>query len=372
MMDIAITGGPSVVDGRIAAPGPARLTLDATGLDILPGLIDVHGDAFERALSPRPGVMLPVAIALAETEAQLLAAGITTAYLAVTLSWEAGLRSRESYILIRDALAARPAGAVPDLKLHVRFEAHNLTCLDLLIADIAAGHVAMVSFNDHTPGIVSKLDNPAAAAKFMERAGQNFAAFAADASRAAAASPQAIEAGRRRLADAARKAGIPMASHDDDSLEVRATFRALGAQTSEFPMSVEVAQDAISRGEHTVMGAPNVVRGGSHLGWHGAEALVKLGFCSVLCSDYHYPSMLHAPYIIARNQTATFADAAALVTANPAKLAGLEDRGSLATGSRADIILVTPGPTPKLTATIAAGRLAYIAPEALPLVIIKS
>lgn len=367
MMDIAITGGPSVRDGRITAPAPGRLTFDAAGLDILPGLIDVHGDAFERAIAPRSGITMPMPIALAELEAQLLAAGITTAYLAITLSWEAGLRSRAMYEALRDAVLARPPASVPDLKLHIRFEAHNIDCIELAIADIKAGHIAMLSFNDHTPGILSKLGKPGALARLAERAGQSLEDFAADARRAGSFSSASVALGRAVLAEAARAAGIPMASHDDESIPEREIFRALGAAISEFPMKPEVAADAISRGEGTVMGAPNVVRGGSHIGWHGAEALVKQGLCSVLCSDYHYPSMLHAPYRIARNQSAAFDDAIALVTRNAAKISGLADRGDLAIGNRADIILTDPGPdraTPKVLATIANGRLAYLAPEA--------
>jgi alpha-D-ribose 1-methylphosphonate 5-triphosphate diphosphatase len=363
MRDIRISGGPAISGGAVAASIEApEIEIDAAGLDILPGLIDVHGDAFERAVSPRPGVTLPVEIALAELEAQLLAAGITTAFLAITLSWEPGLRSRATYEALRDAVRRRAAGAVPALRLHVRFEAHNLPDLELLLADIAAGHIGMVSFNDHTPGIVRKLGNPAAA-KYAERAGQSFEVFAAVARAAMEAAPAAVEAGRIRLAEAARQAGIPMASHDDPDVAARASFRALGAGISEFPITREAARDAVSHGEEVVMGAPNVVRGGSHLGWHGAEALVKEGLCTVLCSDYHYPSLLHAIYRIARNGSADFAAAAALVTRNAARLAWLPDRGDLAIGQRADIILVDPLPVPRLAMVIAGGALAYLAPE---------
>jgi alpha-D-ribose 1-methylphosphonate 5-triphosphate diphosphatase len=364
MPDIGILGGPSISGGAIMTSIDApEIEIDAAGLDILPGLIDVHGDAFERAVSPRPGVTFPVEIALAELEAQLLAAGITTAFLAITLSWEPGLRSRATYETLRDAVRARPAGAVPDLKLHVRFEAHDLPDLDLLLADIAAGHIGMVSFNDHTPGIVRKLGNPAAAAKFAERAGQSFEVFAAVARQAMEIAPAAVEAGRIRLAEAARKAKIPMASHDDPDVAARASFRALGAGISEFPITSEVARDAMSHREEVVMGAPNVVRGGSHLGWHGAEALVREGLCTVLCSDYHYPSLLQAIYRISRNGSAEFSEAAALVTGNAARLARLSDRGDLNPGQRADLILVDPLPVPRLAVVIAGGALAYLAPE---------
>ena len=365
MTDILIKGGPRITGGVIAAPGPAQVEIDASGLDILPGFIDVHGDAFERSIAARPGVYLPVGIALAELEAQLLAAGVTTAYLAITLSWEAGLRSGATYKMLRDAVLARPAGAVPDLKLHVRFEETNLDCLDMVVADIEAGHIKMLSFNNHTPSIMRKLGKPAAVAKMVERAGQTYEAFAADVQRSAAVTNEQIEAGRARLAAVARAAAIPMASHDDGSLEERDMFRAVGADISEFPTTVEVAKYAVANDEPTVMGAPNVVRGGSHTGWHGAEDLVKMGCCSVICSDYHYPSLLHAVYRLAGNKSTSFENAVALVTKNAARMARLNDRGDLTVGQRGDVLLVEPGPLPRIVATIANGILAYVAPDAL-------
>lgn len=362
--DLALTSGLTVVDGRFAAHHPtAKLTIDDTGLDCLPGLIDLHGDAFERALAPRPGVFLPVEVALAEVEAQLLAAGITTSYLAVTLSWEAGLRSVDTYKIIRDALIARGRKQAPDILLHVRFEAANLGALEMLLEDMAAGHVQMLSFNDHTPGILKKLSNPVAVSKFVDRTGQSYEAFCLAARQAGNVTPEQIAAAQQRLAGAARKGAIPMASHDDSSLEERAYFRQLGVAISEFPTSLDVALAASTAGEPTIMGAPNVVRGGSHIGWHGAEALIKQKACSVLCSDYHYPSMLQAVYRLVHNGSATMQEAKALVTVNAATAAGLMDRGELNPGNRADLLLVQPGIVPRLMATIANGRLAYLAPN---------
>jgi alpha-D-ribose 1-methylphosphonate 5-triphosphate diphosphatase len=367
---IQITGGPSICDGMIVTREQnAAIEIDSSGLDILPGLVDIHGDAFERALAPRPGVMIPLALAMAEFEAQLLAAGITTAFLAITLSWEAGLRSRATYEVLRDYVLARPAGSVPDLKLHIRFEAHNLACVDLAIADIAAGRVAMFSFNDHTPGMIRKLADPAATAKFADRAGQKISVFVDDANAVFAVPAERIEAGRELLAEACRKVGIPMASHDDSSIDQRDYFSGLGTNICEFPMTDIVAEAAMAQGAAVVMGAPNVVRGGSHVGWHGAEAMVKSGLCNVLCSDYHYHSMLNAAYKITRNGSATFHDAVNLVSLNPARAGHLVDRGSLDIGQRADVILVDPGDAerpPRIVMTIADGKIVYIAPDALP------
>ena len=351
-------------DGRIADRGDTDgLQLDAAGLLVLPGIVDVHGDAFERQLQPRPGVDFPVDIALAETERQLLANGITTAFHGVTLSWEPGLRSLPAWSALLDALdAARPNSAC-DMRVHLRWEAFNLDALEVATADIAAGRVHMLGLNDHTPGIVRKLTDPVATGKVSGRGPLAPAEFAALAHRVAARAPE-VPAARARIAAAARAAGLPIASHDDATVEERAAGRALGAAICEFPMAEAVGLAARDAGEFVVMGAPNVLRGGSHLGWASAARLAEAGICNVLASDYYYPALLQAAFVLAGRGVLTLAQSWALVAANPARAAGLADRGRIAAGLRADLALVAPGPLPRLVATIAGGRPVWLAPDA--------
>ena len=355
--------GLTLADGQIAAidaaPGPARQRFDATGLWVLPGIVDLHGDAFERQLQPRPGVDFPAPLALADTEAQLLANGITTAYLGVTLSWEPGLRSVATWHALRDALAVHRGAC--DLRVHLRWEAFNLDALDTALADIAAGLVALLAFNDHTPAILDRLGDPAAAAKYIERSGVSPAAFAALAARVAERGAE-VPAAQARLAQAARAAEIPMASHDDATLAERARFRALGARICEFPMAETVGEAARAAGEFVVMGSPNVLRGRSHLGWASAARLAEAGVCSVLTSDYFYPALARAALILAGRGVLDLERAWALVAATPAAAAGLADRGRIAAGLRADLVLLAPAGADRparLVATIAAGRLAW-------------
>lgn len=350
-------------DGRVAGldGAPGRRRIDAAGLLVLPGIVDLHGDAFERQLQPRPGVDFPTGLALRDTESQLLANGITTALHAVTLSWEPGLRSPESWRRLVDAIEAHRPGAACDMRVHMRWEAHNLDALDMALDDIEAGTVALLSFNDHTPSILRKLENPASAAKYSERAGMSVAAFRSVAERAAGHAAGVDEA-IARLAAAARRRGIPMASHDDDTVAARQRFRALGAGICEFPMAEPVGEAAREAGDAVVMGCPNVVRGGSHLGWASAAALAERDICTVLCSDYYYPAMAPAPLALAARGVLSLPQAWALVSANPAAAAGLDDRGVLEEGRRADVVLVDPaGPT--VVATLAAGRVGYMSAE---------
>ena len=111
------------------------------------------------------------------------------------------------------------------------------------------------------------------------------------------------------------------------------------------------------------MGSPNVLRGGSHLGWASAAAMAEAGLCRVLTSDYFYPAMVQAPFVLAARGVLDFAAAWALISANPAAAAGLTDRGNLAPGQRADLVLVEPGPLPRVVVTIANGQIAAATAE---------
>jgi alpha-D-ribose 1-methylphosphonate 5-triphosphate diphosphatase len=341
--------GPGVDDARC---------FDASGLLVLPGIVDIHGDAQERQLQPRPGIGIPMPLALRDSEAQLLAAGITTAFLGVTLSWEPGLRSLPAWRALLDALdEARPHLAA-DLRVHLRFEVDNLEAMPDALADIAAGRVHLLAFNDHTPSILKKLKDDVQAAKFAGRAGVDVATLRQLADAVAARRPDMPEA-RRELAEAASAAGLPMASHDDASTQDRETFRALGAGICEFPMAEDVAAAARAAGEAVVMGAPNVVRGGSHIGWAHAAPLAERGLVTVLASDYVWPAMMEAAFVLEGRGMLDLAAAWALISANPAEATGLTDRGTLADGRRGDVVVVDAARRAPV-ATFCAGRLAWV------------
>jgi alpha-D-ribose 1-methylphosphonate 5-triphosphate diphosphatase len=356
-----VRGDVALADGVVAeAPSKQAQRFDATGLFVLPGLVDIHGDAHERQVQPRPGVEVPHALALRDSAAQLLAAGITTAFLGVTLSWEPGLRGIEAWRATLAAVAAARAAAGVDLRIHCRFEADNLGALEEVLGDIAAGRVQLLAYNDHTPGIMKRLPDAKQVAKYAGRCGITPDAFRALAERAWSRRAD-VPAAQRRLAEAAQAAAIPVLSHDDSTPEMRAGFRALGARICEFPMAEDVAASARAAGEHVVMGAPNVVRGGSHLGWSAAAPMAERGLVTVLASDYVWPAMAEAAFVLAWRGVLDFAAAWALVSTNPAGAAGLDDRGRIAPGLRGDVVVLDPA-TRAPVATFAAGRLAWVSP----------
>jgi alpha-D-ribose 1-methylphosphonate 5-triphosphate diphosphatase len=373
MRDLAIIGGTVLLaacglqqadllvrDGLIGPfGGPGGLLLDATGLLVLPGIVDLHGDAFERQIQPRPGVNFPVGLALRDTESQLLANGITTAFHGVTLSWEPGLRSLDAWHAMTTALHA--GSWTCDMRVHLRWEAYNLEALDTAVAAIEAGHVHLVAFNDHTPSIVRKLKDPVEGAKYSGRAGMKMEAFRAMVD-AVASRADAVPAALDRIGAAAHAAGLPMASHDDHSIAARDGFRARGARICEFPIAEEVAAAAVAAGDFVAMGCPNVVRGGSHLGWASAATMAEAGICSVLTSDYYYPAMMRAAFVLAERGVLDLPRAWALIAENPARAAGLTDRGVIEAGKRADLVVVDPAAC-RAVATIAGGRVAHLTAE---------
>ncbi|WP_203074238.1 alpha-D-ribose 1-methylphosphonate 5-triphosphate diphosphatase [Falsiroseomonas ponticola] len=364
LRDGALAPGEVALAGGViaAAPRAGARRFDAGGLLVMPGLVDLHGDAHERQAQPRPGIGFPAALGMRDSAAQMLAAGITTACLGVTLSWEPGLRGIEAWRATLAAVEAARPRAGCDLRIHCRFEADNLDALEELLADMAAGRVQLLAFNDHTPGIVRRIADPAKAAAYAARAGVPAAEFIALAQRAAAMRPD-VPAARARLAAAARSLSIPMLSHDDATPAMRAEFRALGAAVCEFPMSEAVAEAARAEGEAVVMGAPNVVRGGSHMGWASAAPLAERGLVTVLASDYYWPAMLEAAFVLASRGVLDLAAAWALVSANPAAAAGLADRGRIAPGLRGDVVVVDAERRAPVAA-FAAGDLAWLAPGA--------
>jgi alpha-D-ribose 1-methylphosphonate 5-triphosphate diphosphatase len=326
----------------------------------LPGIIDLHGDAFERQIMPRPGVHFDLQLALAETDRQLVSNGISTAYHGVTYSWEPGLRGRDTLLRIMDAMAEAALFLSCDTRLHLRHETFNLDAETEILDWLAAGKIDLLAFNDHTPEIIRKLSRPSDAMTVLQRCGLELGALRELAERVNARSAE-VNPSIARLAAAAVAAGVPQASHDDPSPETRQWYQSMGCGISEFPKTRETAALARELGNHVLFGSPNVVRGGSHQASVSAAAMAKDGLCTVLTSDYYYPAMLPAAFRLSNDGVCSFAEAWAMVSCNPADAAGLEDRGSLAPGMRADILLVQAPQSrpPSVVAHLIGGQVVY-------------
>lgn len=375
----------TVADGRIVEIGgpPQGETVDAGGLILAPALIDVHGDAFERQLMPRPGVFFPTETALIDTDRQLAANGIATAYHAITLGWEPGLRDVERGRALMQAMRDLAPRLTVENRVQLRWETFAFEAVDVIAWALEGPLLPSVAFNDHTSMTMRAYDMPIQDRAFELSPDFTIASLDDERMKKRTAS-KAHRAGlseedyitllgqvweRRskvpdtiaRVARMARAAGAPMLSHDDTRAETRVFFRDLGAAVAEFPMVMEAAEAARAGGDPIVFGAPNAARGGSHIGSLGAGDMVEAGLCDALASDYFYPAMLAGIAQLDDERRADRQTLWSLVSAGPARAMALTDRGEIAPGKRADLVLVDwpEGAKPAILSTWVAGRCAY-------------
>ncbi len=377
MTDIFIEGGRAllgsevleaslrIADGKIGTVGSdhgrGSRCLDARGLLVLPGIVDLHGDAFERQIMPRPGVDFPIDVALIDSDRQAIGNGITTVFHATTWSWEPGLRSADNARQLLEAIETLRPQLAADTRFHLRHETYNLDAETEISQWLAGGRIDLFAFNDHMDSTVANLDKPQKRTRMVERCGlssEEFDRLVADVVSRGYEVPNSIA----RLAGVARSANVRMLSHDDASPAMRRTFRAQGVGIAEFPVNEETAREAAEGGDFIVFGAPNVVRGGSHTGWTRAADMIAKGLCSILASDYYYPAQLLAAFRLAADGVLGLAEAWDLISAVPARAAGFPDRGVLTEGRRADVVLVDDEVPlrPRIVAVIAAGHLVHL------------
>lgn len=345
----------SVAQGRIAAGGGREI--DLTGCLILPGIVDPHGDGFERHLAPRRGAATDLGQGLRALEAELGANGITTAVLAQFWSWEGGMRSPDFATALCAALTEHDARA--DLRVQLRLELGCFESFDAARALIAAHDIGYVVFNDHLPHRAL-----AAGRKVPRLEGQALKSGRAPAAHLALLTRlhQQIDEARGRLPGLSASlaaAGVLLGSHDDDTAAARDGWRDLGARIAEFPVTAAAANAACEAGDPIVMGAPNVMRGGSHSRGVSAHDLIAAGIAVALASDYHYPAPLGAVRALV-SAGCPLSEAWPLVSSGPAQMLGLTDRGKIAPGLRADLVIVDPD-LRQVQATMAGGQISFLA-----------
>jgi alpha-D-ribose 1-methylphosphonate 5-triphosphate diphosphatase len=324
--------------GRSAVPG----ALDCDGDLLIPGLVELHTDNLEKHYSPRIGVEWdPVAAAMAH-DLQLAGAGITTVYDSLVLGAAPGWEMRDAWLrpMLDGLRRARAHGMLRiEHRLHLRCEVTHPEITALFESFLDEPALGFMSLMDHAPGDRQSPDIEAYKVRYREAFGMDQARVDAHVQALIEGSRRYGPANRRRLAALARANGIPCASHDDASVEHIEEAAELGCRLSEFPTTIEAARAARERGLHVLMGAPNVIRGGSHSGNIAASELVLHGLLDVLSSDYVPSAMLHAAVRLTQAPfDLPWPAAIAMVTSAPADAAGLDDRGRLAPGLRADLV----------------------------------
>ncbi|MEM7794202.1 MAG: phosphonate metabolism protein PhnM [Cyanobacteria bacterium P01_C01_bin.118] len=360
--DQEVLGTLVVKDGMIAdiQPGTIAQGQDGNGDYLMPGLVELHTDNFERCMSPRPKVNWPLDIAAVHHDRDLAGAGITTVCDAIAIGdiTPGSLRMTQFGPMIDTIDQGQSDGRFSvDHRLHLRCELGYDQVYDLVATYADHPLLSLLSLMDHTPGQRQFVKIDKYKEYYQGKHGVSDAemdGFIRD--RIDAQQRHAVD-NRRKLVDLAQQKDIHLASHDDATPEHVQEAIDNGVAIAEFPTTLEAAKEAHTHGLQVLMGAPNLILGGSHSGNVSAIDLVELGLADIISSDYVPQSLLQAMFLIATQANIPLHKAMDLFTLNPAKAIGLDcDRGSLDVGKRADILTVHhDGVVPRLTSVMRQG-----------------
>ncbi|WP_126975971.1 alpha-D-ribose 1-methylphosphonate 5-triphosphate diphosphatase [Frigidibacter oleivorans] len=360
-----LRGSLCLRDGRIAEIGEGSGippgAVDCEGDFLAPGLIELHTDNLERHIQPRPGVDWPHAAAILAHDAELAGTGITTVFDAMRVGsitrGDKGDYAKYARELASELLDLRGKGALRISHfLHLRAE----VCSETLIAELdefsETDRVGIVSLMDHTPGQRQFRDVGKLAQYVMGKRGMSEEGFAEHVARLKALRDTYGDAHEAAAVAVAQRLGAALASHDDTTADHVATSAGYGIRLAEFPTTLEAAEACHAHGILVMMGAPNLIRGGSHSGNVAARDLAEAGLLDIVSSDY-VPAALLSAALRLGDLWGDLARGMATVTAAPARATGLADRGRIEPGARADLIRFRRlGDTPILRGTWVQGR----------------
>lgn len=347
LADEVVRGSLAVENGVVVGidAGAAAVAggLDLEGDYLLPGLVDIHSDALEKYIAPRPNVIWPPVSAAVAHDAAVVGVGITTILDAVALvGGKNGDRAQIHRLMIDGLDEARDAGALgANHLLHIRCEVPDQQIIERF--ETIRGHEAirMISLMDHTPG--QRVFADLGMWRDYRRKSDNMSEAALDEAllRGRDAHEKYASRNRAALAALAAEDGLVIATHDDATPANIHEGAGLGSAIAEFPTTLEAARAAREGGLSIVMGGPNLVRGGSHVGNVSTAACAGEGLLDIMSSDYMPVSLLHAAFLLTREPVGyVLPRAMATVSANPARALGLDDRGVIAVGRRADLVRV--------------------------------
>ncbi len=341
-------GSVSIRNGRIvhigAMPAASAASCDLDGAWLFPGFIDLHSDAIEMEIQPRPNCTLPMGIAIREMERKLISAGVTTIYHALSLSHAPTARKTRNTDVIERLAATlleyrRSEQGLIRHRIHLRFEISNTAALASVHRMLDNRAVELLSFMDHTPGQGQFHNIEHYRGYLQEHHGFDAATVTRYLTDIQERDKTAYDS-LSILAERSRRQGIPLASHDDDSCDKLDLIAQWCGVISEFPISLPVAKRARELGLSVIVGAPNLINGGSTGGNLSAVEAIQHGAANILCSDYYPPALMHAVFYLYRLGY-PMQDAVRLVTLHPAQTMGVDDAiGSIAIGKEADLLAV--------------------------------
>lgn len=346
LADEVVTGSVLIRDGNIVdvSSGSSQTGEDMDGDFVIPGLVELHTDHLEGHYAPRPKVRWnPIAAVLAH-DAQVATAGITTVLDAprVGLDEDGGMTALEIRKLA-DAIedSVRQDRLRADHFIHLRCEVSAADCLEGFAHFDGDERVRLASLMDHAPGQRQFASLEAYASYYQGKLKMSDEAFRAFCERRVAESTANSATNRAAIAQACQTRGIVLASHDDATLAHVEEAVAQGIRVAEFPTTAEAARASKHAGLGVLMGAPNVMRGGSHSGNVSARTLAETGLLDILSSDYIPFSLIQAAFFLGEVvDQISLPQAVAMVSRNPAEAVGLTDRGVIEAGRRADLVRV--------------------------------
>lgn len=346
-----ILNGATVVanaDGHIQEVSPGRTSIpsaiDCEGDFLLPGLVELHTDNLEKHVTPRPKTAWPPVAAVIAHDGQLAVSGITTVFDAVSLGSvvEGSERVKQLESMVAGITEARRKGLLrADHLLHLRCEISYPKLRQVFDSFVEYPLLRLVSVMDHTPGQRQFVSEEKYRIYYQGKYGLSDTEMDAFTRDRRADREQFGDIHRRHVVDICRARDIGLASHDDATQEHVTEAVADGMSIAEFPTTVEAATVSHENGLKVMMGGPNIVRGGSHSGNVSARELADADVLDIVSSDYIPSSMLHAVFKLADDLRGfDLPKAIRAVTKTPAEAVGLQDRGEISIGRRADLIRV--------------------------------
>ena len=345
LADQVMEGSVEMAGGVITAIGSGSSRgVDLEGDFLIPGLVELHTDHLETHYAPRPKVRWHPVAAVQAHDAQIAASGITTVFDAIRVGTDehADMGAAELQVLA-DAVTAgvRAQRLRADHFIHLRCEVSAPDCLEAFEAIMDHPLVRLASLMDHAPGQRQFANPEAYKAYYQGKLKMSDAELAEFIARRSLESITFSDRHRKALAELSHARGIALASHDDATETHVDAALELGIRIAEVPTTLEAARASRDAGLAILMGGPNLVRGGSHSGNVSARALAATGLLDIVSSDYIPFSMLQSAFCLVDTvEGISVPEAIGLVTRRPAEAAGLEDRGEIALGKRADLVQV--------------------------------
>ncbi|EGW40085.1 alpha-D-ribose 1-methylphosphonate 5-triphosphate diphosphatase [Desulfosporosinus sp. OT] len=320
---------------------PDLTVIDAEGCYVMPGMIDLHSDAIEKEIQPRPNTLFPIDMAFYELEKKLAVCGITTMYHSLSLSDEWGVRNKDMVVgVINSINRLKRTRSMINHKIHLRYELTFLAGINILESLIRDKSIDFMSYMDHTPGQGQFKDAEALKSFTMQSYGKKAQEVEEFMDKTIEQQAMIDWFKLRSLAKLAKTIGIRLASHDDDTREKIETLLECEGVLSEFPINIETALYAKSRDIYVCVGAPNIIRGKSHSNNMRAIDAILNNAADIMCSDYLPSAMLPAIFKLTK-EGIKLTEAVKMVTLNPAKALGIDNEvGTIEVGKCADLIFV--------------------------------